>query len=448
MAVRKKRGSKNEIFLLDALKDLCAEREIPPETMFNAIESALVFACKKTTGGDKNITVDIDRANGTFRVMEVRDVVKKVHNPDREISLNDARRINDEYNIGDVVKKEIPAGDFGRIAAQAAKQVVAQKIREAERIIVYDEYTDHANDIVNGTVIRVEDNGDLVLSIGKTEAVIENEAQLPQDKFNVGDRVKGYVAEVRRIGKGPQVYLSRTHPNFLRRLLEMEIPEIQEGIISIKSIAREPGARAKIAVTSKDKNIDAIGSCVGQQAVRIQPVVDELGDEKIDIVLWDEDPAKYVSNALSPSKVMKIAVNELDKIARVVVPNNQLSLAIGKMGQNARLAARLTGWKIDIKSKTQAENDEYDSDYRVAKVQGAKFFSSLIKQKPPKQNKGKNKSKKPANENAEMKISADNPNVENAVADSENVDVKISADNPNIEDTRADSSVENLKEEV
>ena len=221
MAVRKKRGSKNEIFLLDALKDLCAEREIPPETMFNAIESALVFACKKTTSGDKNITVDIDRANGTFRVMEVRDVVKKVQNPDREISLNDARRINDEYTIGDVVKKEIPAGDFGRIAAQAAKQVVAQKIREAERIIVYDEYTDHANDIVNGTVIRVEDNGDLVLSIGKTEAVIESESQLPQDKFNVGDRVKGYVAEVRRIGKGPQVYLSRTHPNFLRRLMEL-----------------------------------------------------------------------------------------------------------------------------------------------------------------------------------------------------------------------------------
>ena len=436
MAVRKRRSSKNEIFLLDALKDLCAEREIPTEAMFKAIETALVFACKKTAGGDKNITVEIDREKGTFRVMEVRDVVKKVHNPDREISLMDASRLNDEYEIGDVVKKEIPAGDFGRIAAQAAKQVVAQKIREAERIIVYDEFTDRANDVVSGTVIRIEDNGDLVLSIGKTEAVIENEGKLPQDKFNVGDRVKGYVAEVRRIGKGPQVYLSRTHPNFLRRLLEMEVPEIQEGIIAIKSVVREPGARAKIAVTSKDKNIDAIGSCVGQHGVRIQPVMDELGDEKIDIVLWDEDPAKYIANALSPSKVMKIAVNELDKIARVVVPNNQLSLAIGKVGQNARLAARLTGWKIDIKSKTQATDDEYDSDYRIEKVQGAKFFSSLIKQKQPKPNKGKNKFKNFGNK----KFNPNNSNVENS---SENPNAEISnADNVNIENSNVESPVD------
>lgn len=446
MAVRKRRGSKNEIFLLDALKDLCAEREIPPEVMFNAIEAALIFACKKTSGADKNIAVEIDREKGTFRVMELRDVVKKVANPQREISLNDARRINSEYNVGDVVKKEIPAVDFGRIAAQAAKQVVTQKIREAERIVVYDEFTERANDIVSGTVIRIEDNGDLVLSLGKTEAVIETEAQMPQDKFNVGDRVRGYVSEVRRMGKGPQVYLSRTHPNFLRRLLEMEVPEIQEGLIAVKSVVRDPGVRAKIAVTSKDKNIDAIGSCVGEHGIRIQAVVDELGDEKIDIILWDEDPAKFVSNALSPSKVMQIAVNELDKIARIVVPNNQLSLAIGREGQNARLAARLTGWKIDIKSKSQAQDEVFDSDYRVEKVQGSKFFSSLVKQKPPKpmKGKGKNKFKKHSNgnpntENSNAEVSnTDNPNVENPV-----IKENSGVDNSNVEVRSAEENVSN-----
>lgn len=434
MAVRKKRSAKNEIFLLDALKDLCAEKEIPPEVMFNAIETALVFACKKTNGADKNITVEIDRDNGTFHVTELRDVVKKVNNPQREISLNDARRINPEYQVGDVVKKDIPAVDFGRIAAQAAKQVVAQKIREAERIVVYDEFTDKANDVANGTVIRVEDNGDLVVSVGKTEAIIEINEQLPQDKFNVGDRVKGYVSEVHRVGKGPQVFLSRTHPNFLRRLLEMEVPEIQEGIITIKSVVREPGVRAKIAVTSNNNNVDAIGSCVGQYGVRIQPIAEELGDEKIDVILWDEDPANYVSNALSPSKVMRIAVNELDKIARVVVPNNQLSLAIGKEGLNARLAARLTGWKIDIKSKSQAKNDEFDSDYRVAKVKGAKFFSALIKQKPPKPKKDKLKSE---DANDDENVSVDNENinaVEKSVVDNENINAleKSVVDNENI----------------
>ncbi|MBR5913434.1 MAG: transcription termination/antitermination protein NusA [Selenomonadaceae bacterium] len=451
MAVRKRRGSKNEIFLLDALKDLCAEREIPPEVMFNAIEAALIFACKKTSGADKNIAVDIDREKGTFRVMELRDVVKKVTNPEREISLNDARRINSQYNVGDVVKKEIPAVDFGRIAAQAAKQVVTQKIREAERIVVYDEFTERANDVVSGTVLRIEDNGDLVLSIGKTEAVIETEAQLPQDKFNVGDRVRGYVSEVRRMGKGPQVYLSRTHPNFLRRLLEMEVPEIQEGLILIKSVVRDPGARAKIAVTSKDKNIDAIGSCVGEHGIRIQAVVDELGDEKIDIVLWDEDPAKFVSNALSPSKVMRIAVNELDKIARVVVPDNQLSLAIGREGQNARLAARLTGWKIDIKSKSQAQDEVFDSDYRVSKVQGAKFFSSLVKQKPPKpmKGKGKNKLKKSADENSNAEVlNVENPADENLGAQNtvveENSGVEVpSVDNSTVEVHNAEENVSN-----
>lgn len=386
MAVRKRKNASNEIILLDALKDLCSEKEIPPEVMFNAIKEALVFACKKTSGADKNITVDIDQTSGAFHIKELRDVVKKVVNPQREIALADARRVNPEVQVGDVVSKEIPPGDFGRIAAQAAKQVVMQKIREAERILVYDEFTDRANDLVNGNIVRIED-GNAIVDIGKTEAILTADEMMPHDNFNIGDRIKAYVAEVHRGGKGPQVYLSRTHPGFLRRLFEMEVPEIQEGIIAVKSIAREAGTRAKIAVMSKDENVDAIGSCVGQHGIRVQTVVDEIGDEKIDIILWDADPAIYIANALSPSQVMHVAVNELDKISRVVVPNNQLSLAIGKEGQNARLAARLTGWKIDIKSKSQAQDEVLDSDFRVSKVQSAKFFSSAVKPKPPKQNK-------------------------------------------------------------
>lgn len=395
MAVRRRRNAQNEIFLMDALKDLCKEKEIPPEALFSAIETALVFACKKTSGIDKNIKVEIDKEKGTFRITEVRDVVKTVTNPQREISLNDARRINPEYNIGDVVRKEIPAEDFGRIAAQAAKQVVVQKIREAERVLVYDEFTDHANDIVTGTVLRIE-NGDFILDIGKTEAILTKSEKMPHDNFEVGDKLKAYVAEVRKGGKGPQVYVSRTHPGFLRRIFEREVPEIQDGIITVKSVAREGGVRAKIAVSSNNANIDAIGSCVGPHGIRIQNLVGEIGDEKIDIVLWDEDPARYIANALSPSKVMSVAVNEFDKMARIVVPNNQLSLAIGKEGLNARLAARLTGWKIDIKSKAQAEDDVLDSDYRLEEIKGTRFFSSLLKPKQPnnknnKRNKGKGK---------------------------------------------------------
>ena len=399
MAVRKKKGAQNEIILLDALKDLCSEKEIPPEAMFSAIEAALVFACKKTTGADKNITVDIDRTNGTFHINELRDVVEEVTNPNREISLQEAKALNPEYEIGDVVRKEIPAGDFGRIAAQAAKQVVMQKIREAERIVVYDEFTDRANDVVSGNVVRIEDSN-LVIDIGKTEAVLMSTELMPQDIFNVGDRVKAYVAEVHRAGKGPQVYLSRTHPGFLRCLFEMEVPEIHDGIIQIKSVAREAGARAKIAVVSKDENIDAVGSCVGQHGIRIQAINKELGDEKIDIIQWDAEPANYIANALSPSKVSKVAVNDLDRISRVIVPNNQLSLAIGKEGQNARLAARLTGWKIDIKSQAQATDDLWDSDFRPVDIKATKFFSSLLK---PAKNKNKNKFNKKSKFNKKNK---------------------------------------------
>ena len=397
MAVKKRRG-RNDIMLLDALKDLCAEKEISEESMFRAIEAALIFACRKTSGADKNVRVDIDRVNGAFKVTEIYNVVKKVTNPGREITLADARKLKPDYQVGDVIEKDIPQEDFGRIAAQAAKQVVMQRIREAERVSVYDEYSDKANDLVNGTVLRIDD-GNIIVDIGKTEAVLEPSEQMPNDNFQVGDRVRAYIDEVNKSSKGPQVYLSRTHPNFLRRLFEMEVPEIQEGYVSVKSVAREPGARAKIAVISNDENIDAIGSCVGQHGMRIQAVVDELGDEKIDIVLWSNDPATLIANALSPAKVMKVAVNTLDKMARVVVPNNQLSLAIGKEGQNARLAAKLTGWKIDIKSKSQAKNDSPDPDFKSVKIQASKFFSSAGKIKPRKNGEDELLDEMPESEN-------------------------------------------------
>ena len=389
MAVKKKKTVPNEILLLDALKDLCSEKGIPLDLMFDAIEAALVFACKKTLGADKNIRVDINRETGIYHIKELREVVETVTKPSTEISLADAQRVNPDLQVGEFVSKEISAEGFGRIAAQAAKQVVTQKIRDAERIMIYDEFTDRANDVVNGNVVRIED-GNAIIDIGKTEAVLAAAEQMPNDRIKVGDRVKAYVAEVRKIGKGPQVYLSRTHPGFLRRLFELEVPEIQEKIVLVKCIAREAGMRSKVAVISGDEDIDAVGSCVGQHGIRIQAIVDELSDEKIDIVQWDADPAVFIANALSPSKVIRVSVNEMDKVSRVVVPNNQLSLAIGKEGQNARLAAKLTGWKIDIKSKSQAKGEELGEDFRTVKIQPAKFFSSTLKAKQPKNNTDRN----------------------------------------------------------
>lgn len=383
MAVRKKKVG-GEIVLIDALKDLCAEKEINPDALFDAIESALIFACKKSASADKKVIVDLDRDSGIFHVYELRDVVEEVTNPIKEISLAAAKKLDPNYEIGDVVRHEVPPNNFGRIAAQAAKQFVMQKIREAERGVVYDEFTNKDNDIVTGTVTRIED-GNVIVDIGKTEAVLVPVEQIYTDRFQVGDRVRAYVAEVRKIGKGPQVYLSRTHPGFLRRLFESEVPEIQEGIITIKTVARESGNRSKIAVVSSNPDIDPVGACLGEHGVRAQAIAKELGNERIDVVKWDEDPAIFIANALSPSRVMKVSVNEYAKVSHVVVPNNQLSLAIGKDGQNARLAAKITGWKIDIKSKAQAKDDLPDPELRVVQI----MPDRPKKQKPQKQPKPK-----------------------------------------------------------
>ena len=379
MAGRRKKQEPN---LIDALADLCAEKEIEPDVLFDAIESALKFAYKKNFNKDDNVEVEINRDDGSFHVFALKSVVETVEDPVIEISKAEAEKISPGCEIDDVVEIEVTPKNFGRIAAQAAKQFVVQKLREAERGVIYDEFSNRDSDIVKGRVLRVED-GNLIVEVGKTEAILVPSEQVAGEDFQPGDMLRAYIAEVKKGGKGPQVYLSRTHPAFLRRLVEIEVPEIQEGIIEIRGVAREAGARSKVAVISKDPNVDAVGSCIGQRGVRIQPVLDELGDEKLDIVEWSAKPGVFVANALSPSKIISVAVSDEDKNCRVVVPDNQLSLAIGKEGQNARLAAKLTGWKIDIKSFKQAQSDELPPDMHEVDISEA---MSVVK---PRQKKAK-----------------------------------------------------------
>ncbi|MBR6012151.1 MAG: transcription termination/antitermination protein NusA [Selenomonadaceae bacterium] len=376
------------MLLLDALKDLCREKDIAPDLLFDAIESALAFAYKKTEGAERNVEIDLDRDTGIFHIYEVQEVVSEVKNPLKEISLEDAREYDPEFEVGEILKLEVMPSNFGRIAAQAAKQFVLQKIREAERGVVYDEYTNLENDIISGVVTKIEE-GSLIIDLDKTEAILPMSEQMRGDKFKIGDKVRAYIAEVKKGGKGPQVYLSRTHPGFLKKLFEMEVPEIQEGIVVVKAVAREPGIRSKIAVFSNDENIDAIGSCVGPHGIRVQAVVEEIGAEKIDIIQWDENPALFVAASLSPARVFKVGINEFEKNSRVIVPDNQLSLAIGREGQNARLAARLTGWKIDIKSREQAQDETPIANMKDTKVKTTNG-KAIIAPKKKKKKKKKN----------------------------------------------------------
>ena len=294
-----------------------------------------------------------------------------------EISLAQARTIKPDYEVGDVIEIEVTPANFGRIAAQTAKQVVVQRIREAERGIIYEEFMSREGDILTGLVQRVE-NHNVYIDLGKTEAVLTPAEQIPGETYNYGDRIKAYVVEVKKTNKGPQIVVSRTHPGLLKRLFELEVPEIHEGIVEIKSVAREPGNRSKIAVYSAEPSVDPVGSCVGHRGMRVQGIVDELGSEKIDIVKWNADPAKFIANALSPAKVVSVAVNEAEKVSRVVVPDYQLSLAIGKEGQNARLAAKLTGWKIDIKSESQAADEVLDENMNEVEVTGEESFTAEV----------------------------------------------------------------------
>lgn len=377
------RRKKPELSLIDALRDLCAEKEIAPEVLFEAVESALKVAYKKNFNQDDNVEITLDREDGSFHVYSLKSVVEEVNDPVIEISKEEAEAISPGCDIDDVVEIEVTPKNFGRIAAQAAKQIVVQKLREAERGVIYDEFTNRDSDLVRGKVVRVEDEN-LIVEVGKTEAILVPSEQTPNDNYQIGDTVRAYIIEVRKGGKGPQVYLSRTHPNFLRRLVELEVPEIQDGIIEIKAVAREAGARAKIAVSSKDTNVEAVGSCIGQRGTRIQPVLDELGEEKLDIIEWSPKVGVYIANALSPSKIISVALADDDKNCRVIVPDNQLSLAIGKEGQNARLAAKLTGWKIDIKSVRQARGEELPANMHEVEISDAMAF---VKPRPKKSKK-------------------------------------------------------------
>ena len=308
------------------------------------------------TSTSQNVDVMIDRSTGAVQVFARKIVVEDVEDVEddsQEISLIEAQRIQPSYQPGDIVQVEITPHDFGRVAAQTAKQVIVQRIREAERGIIYDEYIEKENEILTAIVQRVEGKS-VYVELGKTEGVIEANGQMPGEEYNINDRLKVYVLEVQRTTRGPQVLVSRTHPGLVKRLFELESPEIQSGTVQIKSIAREAGSRTKMAVASSDPIIDPVGSCVGPRGSRVESVVNELKGEKIDIIKWSADPAEFIANALNPARVLSVFTSEENKACRVIVPDNQLSLAIGKEGQNARLAAKLTGWKIDIKSQSQA----------------------------------------------------------------------------------------------
>lgn len=344
---------------ISAVQELGKEKGIEPELLFTAVEEALVAAYKKNYGSDQNVKVDLNRENGEFHVFAQRTVVEGETNKFGEISLEDARAIDARYEIDDIVEVEVTPRNFGRIAAQNAKQVVVQRIREAERGMVYERFSGREQDIVTGVIQRVE-NGNVYIELGKVEAVLNPKEQIPGEVYQYHDRMKLYIVEVKRTSRGPQIMVSRTHPGLLKRLFELEVPEIKDGVVEIKSVSREPGMRSKISVWTADPSVDPVGACVGQKGMRVQTIVNELRGEKIDIVKYSEDPAQYVANALSPAKVVRTEVNEEEKICRVVVPDYQLSLAIGKEGQNARLAAKLTNWKIDIKSESQAAEEAAD----------------------------------------------------------------------------------------
>jgi len=343
---------------IEALNAIEKERGISKDILIDAIEAALISAYKRNYGTSNNVRAVVDRDTGEVQIFASKTVVEKVENPHTEVALDAAREINRLYEIGDVTEEEAMPKSFGRIAAQTAKQVVVQRIREAERGVIFDEYVEKENEVLTAIVQRVEKNG-VYVELGKTDGLIPTNEMVSGEEYNNNDRIKVYVLEVRKTNKGPQVLVSRTHPGLVKRLFELEVPEIQAGVVQIKSIAREAGFRTKVAVFSTDPQVDAVGACVGQRGIRVERIVGELQNEKIDIIEWDSDPAVYIAKALSPAKVLMVYVNEDEKAAKIIVPDNQLSLAIGKEGQNARLAAKLTGWKIDIKSQFQAEQ-EYD----------------------------------------------------------------------------------------
>lgn len=338
--------------MLNALEVLEKDKGISKEIVISALEAALVSAYKRNYGQAQNVEVEFDTKKGDIHVYAVKEVVDMVFDSTLEVSLEDALQINKAYELGDKIRFEVTPKDFGRIAAQTAKQVIMQRIREAERSIVYNQFIAYENDILTGVVERM-DSRYIYVSLGKIEAVLSKQEQIPNETFQPHDRIKVYVTKVENTSKGPQVFVSRSHPDLLKRLFEQEVPEIFDGVVEIVSIAREAGDRSKVAVRSRDKNVDPVGTCVGPRGQRVQAIVNELRGENMDIVEWNEDPSIYIGNALNPAQVVNVDFHQADGSCTVIVPDYQLSLAIGKKGQNARLAAKLTGYKIDIKSETE-----------------------------------------------------------------------------------------------
>ena len=361
--------------LLEALNILEQEKNISKETLLEAIENSLVTACKNHFGKSDNVKVEIDPETCAFSCYQEKTVVDTVEDPVEEISLADAHKVNGNYQLGDIVRVEVKSKEFGRIATQNAKNVILQKIREEERKVIFDEYNSKEKDVVTGVVQRYIGKN-VSINLGKADALLTESEQIKGEVFKPTERIKVYILEVKSTSKGPKILVSRTHPELVKRLFESEVTEVKEGIVEIKAISREAGSRTKIAVWSNDPNVDPVGACVGMNGARVNAIVNELRGEKIDIITWDENPAILIQNALSPAKVISVIADADEKSAKVVVPDYQLSLAIGKEGQNARLAARLTGFKIDIKSETQAresgdfldyendyEEEDYDDDY-------------------------------------------------------------------------------------
>lgn len=339
--------------LIEALEELEKERGIKKDIILESIETALVTAYKRNFESSENVKVTMDGQTGETHVYAEKEVVEIVENPNLQINLADAQKLSKKLAIGDIAEIEIVPKNFGRIAAQTAKQVIVQKIREESRNILFEAFNDRKGEIVSG-IVQKADGGVVVLDLGRLEGVMTVREQIPTEKYHVNDKLRAYVVDVERGAKGsPQVLVSRACSDFVRKLFELEIPEIYEGVIELKSVSRDPGSRSKVAVYSPNENIDPVGSCVGQKGIRIQNIINELSGEKIDVIEWNPDPAIYISSALLPAQVMAVDVHEEEKFAQVIVPDDQLSLAIGKAGQNARLAAKLTTWKIDIKSESQ-----------------------------------------------------------------------------------------------
>ncbi|MFC6489950.1 transcription termination factor NusA [Nitratireductor sp. GCM10026969] len=382
--------SANRLELLQIADAVAREKSIDKEIVITAMADAIQKAARSRYGQETNIRADINPKTGEMKLQRLMEVVEDVEEPARQIPLSLARGRNPDAQIGDFLAEQLPPMDFGRIAAQSAKQVIVQKVREAERDRQYDEYKDRIGEIVNGTVKRVE-YGNVIVDLGRGEAIIRRDEMIPREIFKYGDRVRAYVYDVRREQRGPQIFLSRTHPQFMAKLFTMEVPEIYDGIIEIKSVARDPGSRAKIAVISHDSSIDPVGACVGMRGSRVQAVVGELQGEKIDIIPWNENAASFIVNALQPAEVAKVVLDEDAERIEVVVPDDQLSLAIGRRGQNVRLASQLTGWDIDILTEEEESSrrqkefsdrsnlfmDALNVDEMVGQVLASEGFTSV-----------------------------------------------------------------------